>query len=75
MKFLPVCATMQQSEDGVYQISRSPKPEGGEYIYRAWHRPTNTELGRVTVVNEPGERAAAIVHCRAACETDAGSRA
>lgn len=68
MNFYPAGETMSQSEDGVYQISRSPKPEGNCYIYRAWHRPTNKIITTISVYDEPAERAAAQAHCESACE-------
>lgn len=67
MKFLPVSETMQQSECGQYQLSRTPKPTGSKHTYRAWHRPTNELLREVTVYDEPGDRAAAIAECKEAC--------
>lgn len=69
----PVCATLLQSDDidATYQISRSPRPEGGRLIYRAWHRQSNRILAAIECADEVGDRAAATKGCKEACEADA----
>lgn len=74
MKWISVCETMVQSEDGRYQISRSPKLVHGRYVYRAWLRATNEILATEECVDEAGERAAARKLCMDACEADAVER-
>lgn len=66
-----VCATLLQSGDATYQISRSPVPEGGRLIYRAWHRQSNRILAAIECADEVGDRAAATKGCKEACECDA----
>jgi hypothetical protein len=62
---------MLQSDDTVYQISRTPKAEGGRLIYRAWHRKSNRILAAIECADEVGDRAAATRDCKEACEVDA----
>jgi len=70
LKWEAVTSTMLQSSDGRYQISRSPEA-AGKFLYRAWHRPDNTIITTVQCFNESGDRAAAVVECKEACEKHA----
>lgn len=67
MIFKPVSATMQQSDCGQYQISRSPL-SGGKFTYRAWFRPDNKILTTVEACDESGDRAAAVAECQVRCD-------
>ena len=72
MQWVPVTQAMLQSEDSNYQISRGNET-AGKFTYRAWYRPENAILTTVQCFNESGDRAAAVVECKEACEKHAAS--
>lgn len=69
-----VTATMLQSKCKTYQISRGASANSSKFIYRSYHRPTNTVLCELECWNEQAERAAATMECKAACEADSVSK-
>ena len=60
--------TMLESEDRVFQISRTPVPVGGSHIYRLWRRATNEVLLALTALDEPDSRAQAVAACKQKAE-------
>lgn len=63
-----VTETMLESDDRVFQISRTPVPVGGSHIYRLWRRVTNDVLLALTALDEPESRAQAVASCKEKAE-------